>query len=278
MDRIGLIGLGNIGSFYTRQLLKAGYPLTVLDLSAERVKAATEQGAQAARNPGDIADKSDIVILSLPDSPAVEAVMDGVDGIVNHLRPGQLVIDTGTSRPSTDIRYARLCEEKGAGLIDSPLTWRQPGQILMVGGTVENFERARPVLECLSYKYRHVGEVGRGQVVKMINQAVLAGRWGIYSECVELARHYDLDPRLLKDYLEFDIPDALFGDDFIMGGQLALHYKDMLYLLEMAHDSGAHIPLMSLIHEAFKRAWFAGDRRWFQAGIITYWREMNKKA
>ncbi len=276
MDRIGLIGLGNIGSFYTKQLLKAGYPLTVLDVDQAKVQLAADLGAQTALAPGAIADRSDIIILSLPGSPAVEAVMEGEQGILAHLRAGQLVIDTGTSRPSTDVKYARLCAEKGAALVDSPLTWRKLGQILMVGGAAGDFERARPVLECLSYKVKHVGQVGRGQVLKLINQAVLAGRWGVYSECVELAKHYDMDPCLLNDYLEFDIPEALFGDDFVMGGQLGLHYKDMLYLIEMAHESGAHIPLMSLIHEAFKRAWFAGDKRWFQAGIITYWREMNR--
>lgn len=276
MEKIGLIGLGNIGSFYVKQLLDAEYPLTVLDIVPEKVAAAVALGAHAGENPGDVTAKSDIIILAVPDSPAVEQVMEGEDGILNHLRPGHLIIDTGTIRPTTDVHYARLCEEKGAALIDSPLTWRQPGQVLMIGGAPEHVARARPVLKCLSYKMKHVGDVGSGQVLKLINQAVLAGRLAVYAECVELAKLHGFDPSLLKDHLEFDVPEALFGDDFVSAGQLGLHYKDMLYLLEVAHDSGAHIPLMSLIHEMFKRAWFAGDERWAQVGIVTYWREMNE--
>jgi 2-hydroxy-3-oxopropionate reductase len=275
MERIGLIGLGTIGGFYVKRLLESGYPVVALDIVPEKVKAAVEIGAQAGESPGDVATRSDVIILAVPDSPAVERVMAGENGILNHLRADHLIIDTGTVRPATDIFYAARCAEKGAALIDSPLTWRRPGQVLMIGGAPEHVERARPILECLSYKMKHVGAVGNGQRLKLVNQALQAGRLAVTAECIELAKQHGFGPELLKDYLEFDIPDVLFGDDFVMAGQLGLHYKDLLYLLEVAHESGAHIPLLSLIHEVFKRAWFAGDKRWAQPGIITYWREMN---
>lgn len=276
MNKIGVIGLGNIGSYYVKRLREAGYTVIAYDLVPARVEAATAQGAAAATSPGDVTDRSDMVVLCLPNSPAVEQVMEGEDGILNHLRAGQLVIDTGTIRPSTDIAYAKRCAERGGALIDSPLTWRGKGHILMVGGSDEDVARAEPLLKALSYKYLQVGGIGKGQELKLLNQAVQAGQWAVYSECIELAKHQGVDPRLLKDYLEFNIPDVLLGDDYISGGQLALHYKDLGYLFEMAHDSGAHIPLMSLIHEIFKRAWLAGHPRWSQAGVITYWREMNE--
>jgi 3-hydroxyisobutyrate dehydrogenase-like beta-hydroxyacid dehydrogenase len=169
----------------------------------------------------------------------------------------------------------KLCAEKGASLLDAPLTYRRPGQIMMVGGSREDFERVEAVLTCLSYKLRHVGEVGEGQMLKLINQAVLAGRLAVYAEAVELAKVHGIDPRLLKDFLEFDVPEDLYGDDFSGGGHLALHYKDLGYLLEMAHDSAAQIPISSLVHEIFKSSKLYGAPNWKQPGIISYWRRLN---
>ncbi len=277
MQRIGLIGLGNIGHFYAQRLLEAGYPLTVLDLDAARMQAALDLGAAAAEDPGDVVRKSEIILLSLPGSHAVEQVMDGVEGILAHVQAGQIIVDTGTSRPMTDVRYAQLCAEKGAVLIDAPLTYRKQGQIIMVGGSREAFERIEPVLTCLSYKLHHVGEVGEGQMLKLINQAVLAGRLAVYAEAVELAKVHNIDPRLLKDFLEFEVPEDLFGDDFSGGGHLALHYKDLGYLLEAAHDSGAQIPISTLVHEIFKTVRLYGQPNWKQSGIISYWRRLNPR-
>jgi 3-hydroxyisobutyrate dehydrogenase-like beta-hydroxyacid dehydrogenase len=257
--------------------LGAHYPLTVLDLDTAKVTAATDQGATAAQTPGEVAEHSDIIILALPGSPAVDAVMQGETGILSHLRAGQLVIDTGTTRPATDKLYAKLCAEKGAGLIDAPLTWRKAGQIIMVGGTVEDYARAEEVLKILSYKLKHIGPIGSGQALKAINQCMQAGRLAVNAECFEFAKMQGLDPHLIKDYLEYDIPDAFFTDEFVGGGHLLLHYKDLLYAMEIAHDSGAQIPITSLIHEIFKTTAISGDPRWFQLGIIHYWRRLNQK-
>jgi len=274
--KVGLVGVGNIGKFYTQRLLECGYPLTVFDIDGEKMKYAEELGAHPAENVGDLTIKSDVIILSLPGSHAVESVMDGEDGILNHLVEGKLVIDTGTSRPETDIKYEKLCAEKGAAFIDAPLTWRKQGQIIMVGGTYENFKKAEEILKCISYKYGYIGSIGQGQVLKLINQAYLAAKLAVESEVVELAKKQGMQPELLKEFLEFDIPDVLFGDDFEGGGHLALHYKDLGYLLEMAHDSGANIPICSLVHEIFKASRLYGDPNWIQPGIISYWRRLNK--
>jgi len=275
VEKIGLIGLGNIGTYFTDLLLEAGYPLTVYDIDKERMQAAVRKGAKAAESPGGVTRQSDIILLALPGSGPVEAVMNGQDGILNHLRPGQLVIDTGTSRPSTDIHFERLVREKGAGFLDAPVTFRKPGLIIMVGGEADQFEKGRRVLECLSYKLKHVGPIGHGQVLKLINQAILANLLAVYCEAFELSVKHGMDTRLLKDFLEFDVPDSLYTSDFAGGGHLALHYKDLLYLLEIAHDSGANIPISSLVHEIFKATKPYGDPNWRQPGIVTYWRRLN---
>ena len=276
MQRAGLIGLGNVGSGFAKRLREAGYPLTVLDKDERRMAPAIGLGAQGASTPGEVAAASDIVLLSLPGSPAVEAVMEGPEGVLGRLGKGQLVVDTGTSRPETDVRYEGLCAEKGAGFIDAPITGRSEGWIIMVGGTEENFERGREVLGHLAYKLKHIGPVGTGQALKLANQLLQAGQWAVWAEAVEFSRSAGLEPRLLSEYLEFPVPEVMYGDDFSAGGQLGLHYKDLGYILDLAHDTEANIPVTALVHEIFKGAKIAGKPDWFQAGIIAYWRRLNR--
>ncbi|UCH33260.1 MAG: NAD(P)-dependent oxidoreductase, partial [Armatimonadota bacterium] len=253
---------------------EADYPLTVLDIDRRKMAQVIAAGAQAAATPAEVAEACDVIILCLPGSHAVEEVMEGPDGALTRLEGGRLVIDTGTSRPATAVRYEKLCAEKRAGFIDAPITWRSEGLIIMVGGTTENFERGREVLERLSFKLRHVGPIGSGQMLKLANQMILAGQLAVHAEAVTFAEKCGLDPRLLRDYLDFPISEALYGDDFTGGGQLALHYKDLGYTLELAHDNGANIPVTGVAHEAFKFAHVSGEPDWTQPGIVTYWRRL----
>jgi 3-hydroxyisobutyrate dehydrogenase-like beta-hydroxyacid dehydrogenase len=275
MERIGLIGVGNIGQHFTRLLTQKGYPLAVLDRDPERVQFAVGLGARAASTPAEVARQSEIVLLSLPGSHAVESVMDGESGLVNALSTGQIVIDTGTSRPETDVKYEKLAREKGGGFLDAPITWRRPGLIFMVGGDAALYERAKAVIDTISYKHRHVGPIGQGQKLKLMNQIILAGQLAVHAETVAFCRRVELDPHLLKEYLEFSVSDALLSGDFSGTGTLALHYKDLLYALELGHEAGASIPLTSLIHEIFKLGAFQGEPDWSQPGILKYWELLN---
>lgn len=276
METIGVIGVGNIGGRFARALLEAGYRVVVRDLDPVKAEAAETQGAEAAPTPGEVADRAELVLLCLPGSPPVEAVMEGPEGLLAHLRPGQIVVDTGTTHPDTDVHYAHLCRARGAELLDAPITGRSQGFIMMVGGDEAAFARARPVLERLSYKLMHLGAVGQGQLLKLANQLVLAGQWGVWAEAVVFAEQAGLDPRLLRDYLEFPIGEQFFGDDFAGGGTLALHYKDLEYVMAVAHRAGAPLPFTNAVHEAFKAAWVAGRPDWSQPGIITYWRRLAR--
>jgi len=276
--RVGLVGVGSIGSHYTTKLLEAGFPLIVHDIDAHKIERAVAQGARAGVSPGDVAAHADVILLSLPGSPQVEAVMSGEDGILSALQAGQLVVDTGTTRVSTELTYHKLCAKRGAGYIDSPITWRQQGLLLMVGGPEELYQQALPVLECVSYQVRHVGEIGQGQALKYVNQLAQAGQLAVFCEALEFARAAGLDPQLLKEYLGFPIPDAIYGDTFKGTGQLALHYKDLGYVLEHAHELHAATPVTSLVREIFKAVAADGDPSWFQPAIVTYWRRLNSRS
>jgi len=273
--KIGLIGLGNIGSFYTRKLLDAGFPLTVLDLDTAKLQAAADKGATPAATPAELTKASDVILFSLPDSVAVEGVMEGKDGVLSVLKEGQLVINTSTCRPGTEVKCQKLCAEKGAGYIDSPLSWRAKGQTLMVGGSEKDYKDAEEILAAISYRYMLVGPIGSGQYLKMVNQAVLANRLAVNCEAVEFAKKCGLDPRLLNDHLEFDIPEKLYTEDYAGGGHLVLHYKDLGYVNEIAHDVNATIPISALVHEMFKATKVYGEPNWLQLGIQTYYKRLN---
>lgn len=275
--RIGLIGVGNVGSGFAGKLLEKGYPLTVFDRDPTRLERAVTAGAAKAGSAAEVAQAADTVLLSLPGSPAVEAVMEGPAGLLGALRPGQLIIDTGTTHPDTDIHYAGQCRQRGAALVDAPITGRRPGWIIMVGGERADYERAEPVLAALAYKVAHVGPVGRGQVLKLANQMVLAGQWAIWAEAITFLRQEGMEARLLGDLLEFGIPDSIYGDDYAAGGQLALHCKDLGYALDVAGKNGAATPVTALAHEAFKAARNLGDPNWQQAGVIAYWRALSSR-
>jgi 2-hydroxy-3-oxopropionate reductase len=277
MKNVGLIGLGNVGSYYAKRLLEAGYPLTVFDIDPQKLEMVVKQGANLADTVIKVTQSSEFIILSLTNSEVVEAVMESENGVLSVLKADQMVIDTSTCRPQTAIRLEKLCESRGAGFIDAPLTWRGPDhtQFLMVGGKEKNFNKAEEILKCLSYKYRLFGSAGTGQIVKMINQAVLANQMAVHAEAVEFIKKYGLEPALLKDFLEFDIHEGLLSEDYRGCGQLALLYKDLGYVLEMAHESCANIPISSLVHEIAKTTKVYGDPNWDHLGIQTYFQRLN---
>ncbi len=277
MRQVGLIGLGNMGRFYAQRLLEAGFSLTVLDIDPKKVEWAKSFGASVAPSPKELAQKSEAILLAVPGSKEVEAVMEGGDGVLSGLTSGQLVINTSTTHPSTDIRYERECSLRGSGYVDAPVTWRQQGLIVMVGGTTENFARAKPILDIIGYKVVHVGPVGYGQKLKAVNQLIGACQLAVWSEAAEFAKGLGLDPKLICDALELPMPESILGENFSGGGQLALHYKDLGYIVDLAHEHEIAIPLTILVHEIFKATKRYGSPDWTQPGIVTFWRRLNLK-
>lgn len=275
MNRIGLIGLGNMGQYYAQRFLQAGLSLSVFDIDEKKVDWANSMRGAPTPSPRELTQNSDCVIIAVTGSREVEEVMEGEDGVLLGLRSGQLIINTSTTHPNTDIHYEYECAKRGAGYVDAPVTWRKQGLIIMVGGTKENFARAKPVLDVIGYKVIHVGPVGYGQRLKAVNQLIGACQRAVWCEASEFAKGLGIDPNLIRDALELPMPEDVLADDFTGGGQLALHYKDLGYIVDLAHEHEIAIPLTMFVHEIFKATKRYGSPNWTQTGIVTFWQRLN---
>lgn len=269
--KIGLIGLGNIGTFYAKKLLEANYTLYVYNRTKSKLEEPAALGALIAASPEELTDSVDVIILSLIGSHVVEPIMR--DKIVPHLREGQVVIDTSTCHPRTEELCEALCKEKKAGFLEAPLTWRASGQILMIGGEEQVIQKVEDILRCISYRYQRVGGIGSGQRLKALNQAYIANNLMNYAELIEYAQKAELDPYLIRDLLEFPVPENLLREDYAGQRNLAMHYKDLGYFMEIAHEIRAFVPMTGFAHEIFKSCELSCDPTWAQAGIRTFYQK-----
>jgi 2-hydroxy-3-oxopropionate reductase len=199
-ERVGFIGLGLMGKPMAKNLLAKGFSLTVHSRSRGPVDELAKAGAAAVNRPADVAKQSDIIITMVPDSPDVEAVLEGPNGVFSVLKNGSLLIDNSTIAPAVARRLAQRAKELGADMIDAPVSGGEIGAInaslsIMVGGEAAAFERARPVLEAMGNPERiiHIGPSGSGQLCKVCNQMVIGGTLAAVSEAFALARKAGVD-------------------------------------------------------------------------------------
>lgn len=281
---VGLIGVGDIGSWFTKKLLHADFELTVHDVDEAAVEAAVEDGASAADSPAAVAEHADVILFSLPGRPYVESVMEADDGVLAALDYGQVVVDTSTSPPDLDAKYARLCAKRDAGYVDSPLTRGGPGGddigpsfTMFVGGEREYYERARPVIEVLAQQHALFGGPGSGHVVKAAHRMRQNCRAAVDWEFTELLRNNSIDPQAVDDLLELGVREAVFNDTYpsVRGFKAALDgdgwekehdpdveetkggtrlrtsewAKDPGYALAIAHASNTYAPLLSTVYQ-----------------------------
>ena len=207
-ERIGFIGLGVMGKPMARNLLARGFDLVVHSRSRGPVNEIVAAGARAAESPADVARQTAIVITMVPDSPDVEAVLEGQDGVFSALARGSLVIDCSTIAPAVARRLAARAAEFGAAMVDAPVSGGEVGAInaslsIMMGGDEAAVARARPVLEAVGNPERivHIGPAGSGQLCKVCNQMVIGGTLAAVSEAFALARKAGVDPALVRNAL-----------------------------------------------------------------------------
>lgn len=272
---IGFIGTGLMGHGMAKNIVEAGYPLTVL---AHRKREAVEdlktRGASEAESLADLAQSSDIIHLCVTGSTQVEALMRGADGIIANMRPGAIVVDCSTSDPVSTLTLAAEIEAAGGHLADAPLA-RTPKEAwagtldTMVGASPEIFERIQPVIETWAGVVIHLGETGLGHKMKLINNFLAMGYGALYGEALALARKSGLTVeqvdsvirpgRLSNGFYETYMKWTLEGDEDAHRFAISNAHKDMKYLANLAVSLGAVNPVQSAVRNAYAAMEAAGE-------------------
>ena len=272
---IGFIGLGVMGEPICRNLVKkSGARVIAFDLSPEPLARLHEEGADVAGSVATLVTVSEIVFLCLPSAKHVRAVFEG-DGILKNVRSGQVVVDLGTSSVSQTRDFARQLQAKGASWADAPIArTRQAAQdgtlSVMVGASAELFAVIEPLIRCFATDVTHCGDVGAGQVTKILNNMVLFQTVNALAEAVAVARRNGVDPKLLLDTLSKGSADSFalrnHGIKAIVPGvfperAFSTEYalKDLAYALELAGDAGIQIRGAELTARILQEAIDAGS-------------------
>ncbi|HEY69419.1 MAG TPA: NAD-binding protein, partial [Anaerolineae bacterium] len=246
--RIGYIGLGLMGKPMARNLLKAGYALTVHNRSQAAVEELVGEGAARADTPRAVAEASDVVFTNLPDSPDVESVVLGADGIHEGASPGMVFIDNSTIKPETARKIAEALARQEVDALDAPVSGGDVGAkagtlAIMVGGPKNAFERVLPVLQAIGKTITYVGESGAGQVAKACNQIMVAAQMVAMGELLLLAQRTGVDPRRVIEAIQggaaqcwtLDVkPERLFAGNRQPGFKAHMMHKDLGIVLDTA--------------------------------------------
>jgi len=258
--RIGFAGLGLMGGRMARNLLKKGFPLTVWNRTPGRAADLVALGGAEAATPAEAARSADIVVTCVSDTPDVEAVVFGPDGVVDGLAPGGLLIDCSTISPSATTAFAARLRERGIGMVDAPVSGGSEGAkkgtlTIFVGGEAADVERARPVLGAMGTTITHFGPSGSGQAVKAVNQVVIAGIYLGVAEGMVLAMKAGLDPEVVagalgggvaKSWILENRSGKMIRNDYPLGFRTSLHLKDLAIALDLARSTGTTLPVASL--------------------------------
>ena len=276
-DAVGFIGLGIMGRPMAKNLMDAGYELVAHNRSPEKAEELAEEGnATAAGSPREVAEACDIVITMLPDSPDVEAVVAGEDGVLEGIRDGALLVDMSTISPVLTEELSRKVREQGASMLDAPVSGGDVGAIegtlsIMVGGSEEDFERASPLFDVMGKAATHVGPTGAGQVVKACNQIVVALTIEAVSEALVLGSKGGVAPEKLVEALSGGLAgsavmeakkEKFFSHDFEPGFRIELHHKDLGIALAAGREYGVVLPVTAIVDQMLEasKAKGRGDR------------------
>jgi 3-hydroxyisobutyrate dehydrogenase-like beta-hydroxyacid dehydrogenase len=268
-ESVGFIGLGIMGSRQAANLRRAGFELTVYNRTRERAESwAAEHGGHVAATPRELAERSDVVITMVVDGGQVEALLLADDGALAGARPGALFIDMSTIAPADARRLGAMLAERGHGFVDAPVTGSAPkaedGTLtIMVGGSEQDLERAMPLFGAMGELIVHAGEIGRGQQVKVISNAVAATNCATLAQALVVGRREDVDLDALLKVMGAGAANSqmlqlkgapMLAHDFEPLFKLEHMLKDVRFSLDEARAAGAAFPFAALAGELYSAA------------------------
>ncbi len=272
---IGFIGVGLMGAGMAKNILTKGYPLVIMGhTNREPVERLKKLGATEATSPKELAAKVDILHLCVTGSPQVEAIMNGPDGIFASGKKGLVVIDCSTSNPVSTMALAESAQAHGITLIDAPLG-RTPAEAeagtldTMVGADQATFDKVKPILDCWAGNVVHLGPVGLGHKMKLINNFIAMGYAALYSEAIGIARKAGLSKeqfhavvgssRMRNGFYDTFMKWTMEGDENAHRFTISNAHKDMRYLSSLANEVGALHPIQAMVKNSFAGMEAAGQ-------------------
>jgi 2-hydroxy-3-oxopropionate reductase len=280
---IGFIGLGIMGRPMARNLLKAGYSLIVHSRSRGPVDELVAAGAKGGTSPKDVASRSDVLITMLPNSPDVELVALGKDGIVEGAKSGLILIDMSTISPLVSQKVAQALAPKGVRMLDAPVSGGEKGAIdgalsIMVGGEQDVFDSVLPILQAMGKTITRLGPLGFGGFTKLANQIIVAVNLTALGEALTLAKKAGLDRELTlkalagglagSKCLEQKTPNYVAGS-YKPGFKIDLHFKDLGLIMESARALGVPLPATAVVQELFSALRVKGRGELDHSAVIT---------
>lgn len=261
MARIGFIGLGIMGSHMAANLIRAGHEVTGYDVVPASVERLLQAGGKPAPDIAGAVEGAEVIITMLPDSPQVAEVVLGAGGVLESAAPGVLLIDMSSIAPETSLAVAASGAEHGVRVLDAPVSGGEQGAIkaslsIMVGGSAEDFEAAKPVFEDLGRTIVHVGPHGAGQTVKAANQLLVAGIISLVSEAIVLLEASGVDAERGLEVLAGGLAgnrildlkaSTMLARQFTPGFRIDLHHKDMGIALSSARSAGVSLPVTGVV-------------------------------
>ena len=271
--RIGFIGLGIMGSPMAVHLATAGHQVTGFNRSPEKTKPLVAAGGQDAASTAEAVADADVVCLMVPDSPDVVALMEGAEGVFAHAKPGALIIDFSSIRPDVTADLAARARERGFRYLDAPVSGGEAGAknaalSIMVGGSADDFQAAKPIFDVVGGTVVHVGPNGAGQTVKAANQLIVAANIEALAEALVFLEAYGVDTKAALEVLGGGLAGSkvldqkkenMLGRSFEPGFRIDLHHKDMGIVTAAAREAGVVIPLGSLVAQLVAATRAAGD-------------------
>jgi 2-hydroxy-3-oxopropionate reductase len=286
---IGFIGLGIMGRPMAKNLLKAGYKLVVFTRSL-KYDDLVALGAEGAKSGRETAQKSDVIITMLPNSPDVKAAILGKDGVIEGVKSGTIIVDMSSIAPAVSQELAAALKPKGVTFIDAPVSGGEPKAVdgslaIMAGGDAAAFEKVKPILEKMGSSVTLVGDVGSGNVTKLANQIIVALNIAAVSEAFVLATKAGVDPVKVFDAIKgglagstvmnAKIPMILDGN-FKPGFRVELHIKDLQNALDTAHNLSVPVPLTASVMETLQALKVDKHAASDHSAIVTFYEKLAK--
>ena len=289
MTTVAFIGLGIMGGPMAANLVKAGFEVVGYNRSPEKVAALVDAGGRGAGSVTESVRDADVIITMVPDSPDVEAVATGEDGIFAAAKAGALYIDMSTIRPDVAVRVAEAGRAAGLRVLDAPVSGGEAGAIeaslsIMVGGEPADFEAAKPVLGAVGTTIVHVGPAGSGQTVKAANQLIVAANIEVLAEAVVFLEAYGVDTTAALEVLGGGLAGStvlnrkgpnMLAREFAPGFRLALHHKDLGIVTSAAREAGVVIPLGSTVAQLVAALVARGDGGLDHSGLLKLVAELS---